>query len=446
MKGLIFTYAVTYGGAVVSLLNPFYGLLAYVCFAIICPESLWYWAVPQGGHYSRIVAIGFLAGWALHGFGNWRLGRAGGVTLAYFAFWAWAALSALLVATDQQRAFQFLEMQAKTLLPFVAGITLIDSAGKLKVLAWTILLSQGFVAYEMNLAYWSGFNRVQEIGFGGMDNNCVAIAMVAGAGLAFFMGLHEKVFWRKWLAFVCAGLMAHTIMIAFSRGGMLALLLSGVISLLLIDKAKPKHYAYLLLAVFVALYMAGSEVRERFWSAFADPEVRDASAQERADMWGQCWILMQESPLLGVGPDNWVVYANERFGWGSHKEAHSLWLQTGAELGFPGLAFLVAFYGLACIRLWPIAKRRVASASEWDVTVARMTIAGLGGFAIAAQFVSLEGLELPYYITLVGAGTLKLSASRTAESPARVDEATRVAAVLAPPSPLGPPDSSQPNA
>ena len=27
MKGLLFTFALTYGGAVISLFNPFYGLL-----------------------------------------------------------------------------------------------------------------------------------------------------------------------------------------------------------------------------------------------------------------------------------------------------------------------------------------------------------------------------------------------------------------------------------
>src|SRR5262245_66127966 len=30
---------------------------------------------------------------------------------------------------------------------------------------------------EMNWSYYQGFNRVHEMGFGGMDNNCVAIAM-----------------------------------------------------------------------------------------------------------------------------------------------------------------------------------------------------------------------------------------------------------------------------
>jgi hypothetical protein len=40
-----------------------------------------------------------------------------------------------------------------------------------------------------------------------------------------------------------------------------------------------------------------------------------------------------------------------------------------------------------------------------------MVIASLVGFAVPAQFVSLEFLETPYYVALVGAGVLKLSSS-----------------------------------
>ncbi len=40
MKGLIFTYVLTYGGALVSLFRPYYGFLVYVCFGLLKPEAL----------------------------------------------------------------------------------------------------------------------------------------------------------------------------------------------------------------------------------------------------------------------------------------------------------------------------------------------------------------------------------------------------------------------
>src|SRR5262245_30143044 len=86
MNGLLFTYALSYGGAVVALFRPYYGFLIYVCFGNLKPDSLWSWSVPQG-NYSRIVAASFLLGWAINGFGNWRLGRGALVIGGMVAYW-----------------------------------------------------------------------------------------------------------------------------------------------------------------------------------------------------------------------------------------------------------------------------------------------------------------------------------------------------------------------
>lgn len=417
MKGLIFTYALTYGGAFASLFNPYYGLLIYVCFAIIKPESLWYWSVPQG-NYSRIIAIALLVGWAINGFGSWKFGRAKGIVFALLGFWIWAGISALQAA-NEELAFTFLENMAKIVLPFLVGITLVDSVEKLKQLAWVIILSQGYVAFDLNVSYYEGFNRLQLVGFANMDNNSFAIGMVAGFGLAFFLGLLAKSWFPKTVAFGVAVLMAHCVMFSFSRGGMLALILTTVVAFFLMPK-QPKHYAMFLVAVLIGVRLAGPQVMERFATTFADKKHRDASAQSRIDMWKDCIDVMTKHPVVGVGPDHWPLIA-ATYGWSDGKEAHTLWLQIGAELGIPGLLFLLGFYSLCVLRLWRFARERTAVPDPWLRTAARMVIASLVGFMIAAQFVSLEGLELPYYVTLIGAGALKLMSlpdGATNETPA----------------------------
>ncbi|MGH9429170.1 MAG: DUF5935 domain-containing protein, partial [Terriglobia bacterium] len=166
MKGLLFTYLLTYGGAVISLFSPFAGLLIYICFAIVKPDSMWYWSVPPG-NYSRIVAAGMLVGWALHGFGHWQFGRARGIAVCFAGFVAWALLSALN-APQPDRGLAFVESFAKILLPFLVGMTTIDSIDKLKKVAWVMALSQGYVALEMNLSYLGGYNRIRDEGFARM--------------------------------------------------------------------------------------------------------------------------------------------------------------------------------------------------------------------------------------------------------------------------------------
>jgi putative inorganic carbon (hco3(-)) transporter len=435
MKGVVFVYLLAFGGSALALFDPFIGLLVYVAFAILKPEAMWYWQFRGSGglHFSRFVALALLAGWALQGFGRWNFGKGWAITLCLVMFLAWSLLGVFL-APDPELAWRNVDPMTKIVLPFVVGMTLIDSVAKLKALTWTIVLSLGYVAFELNLSYYQGTNRVLDE-FAGLDNNSIAIMMVGGVGLAFFLGLHAPKWWQKLTAFVCAGLITHVVMFSYSRGGMLALIITGLVSLiliLLIPKKKPSHIAAVFLAALVGARLAGPKILERFATVFSDPAQRDFSAQSRLGLWANCWECMLRSPAFGLGPGHWPLEA-EKFGWEPGKAAHSLWMQVGAENGFPGLGFLVLFYLLCILRLLPLARERVPAVDPWLPYLARMIIASLVGFAISAQFVSLMHLEVPYYIVLVGAGVLKLqSLGTTSAGPQAVSVPVRRSNALVP--------------
>ena len=403
MKGLIFTYLLTYGGSLTSLINPYIGLLIYVAFSIIKPDAMWFWAVPPG-NYSRTIALAMLLGWALHGFGRWNLGRAKGIVFCFAAFWCWCLLSAANSLVPQM-GYDYVESLTKVLLPFLVGVTIIETKQQLRQLAWVMVLSQGYVGWEMNFFYYiEGYNRIYFDGFAGMDNNSMAIAMVTGVGLAFFLAYGAEKWWQKGIALLCALLMLHSVMLSFSRGGLVALVITGVISFVLIPK-KPQHYLVFALVLAISFRLAGAEVVERFGTAFA--EKRDGSAQSRLDLWVGCIQAMSDRPLLGIGPDQWPLISN-LYGFDAGKEAHTLWLQTGAEVGIPGLGLLLLFYLLCIKRMWSYTRERRQDVDPWVRDIARSVVASIVAFMVAAQFVSLEGLELPYYAVMLGAGALKL--------------------------------------
>jgi O-antigen ligase len=251
-----------------------------------------------------------------------------------------------------------------------------------------------------------------EEGFGGMDNNCNAIALVTCVGLAFFLGLHADRWWQKAAAFAAVTLMAHAILFSNSRGGMLALAVTGLVAFLLLPK-QPKHYLMFALAVAVVARLAGPPVWNRLSETVDQSGALDESAESRVQLWSACLDSMKKHPL-GVGPDHFPLIVDQ-YGFRRGKEAHTLWLQVGAELGIPGLFLLGAFYGSCIGRLWPLTRPSYRVADPWLRYLARMVIAALIGFAVSAQFVSLKILEAPFYVTLIGAGVLKL-ASRSASS------------------------------
>jgi putative inorganic carbon (HCO3(-)) transporter len=405
--GLVFTYLMSYGGAAAALVNPFVGLLIYVCFAILRPGvGLWYWSVPVGENFSKILVGGLVVGWTIHGLGNWRLGRAGILLAALVAYFAWNVLSATQ-AMIPTIAWEWVEAQGKIILPVVIGITLIDSVAKLKQLAWVILVSHGYVAFELNLDYFNGFNRLHEMGFGGMDNNCMGITLVSCVGLGIFLCLGTPKLWQKAVAGACIALMVHAILFSFSRGAMLGLIVVASLSFLLMQR-RPIHYLGLLVAVGLTLGAAGKEVTKRFESTFAEKTERDESAESRVKMWGICLQATGNNPVTGLGPHHFPVYASS-FGLNAGKEAHTTWLQLAAELGVPGAAFLLVFFLGTAVRLVPILRESCPVPDPWFRDAARMVIASTIGFVFTAQFVTLPGLEAPYYITLIGLGVLRLA-------------------------------------
>jgi probable O-glycosylation ligase (exosortase A-associated) len=421
MKGLLFTYLLTYGGAFRSLFNPYQGVLIYICFAIIKPEYLWSYSVPQGGQYSRIVAIALLLGWAWKGFGNWNLGRASAITTCLVCFLIWSAVGAQFAVADATLAREQVEEYAKIVLPFLVGITTLRTRRELEQLAWVIAVSQGYLAYEFNREYYSvPYFNANEWQFAGLDRNGISITMVASAGFTFFLGLYATRWWQKALALAMFGLSVHVVLFSLSRGGMLALILTGVVIAVLIPK-QPKYVLVGLLALAIGWRLAGSSVLERFETVFLNKNARDDSAQSRLELWGACFRVMSANPVFGIGSQNWRLVAHH-YGFAKGKDAHSTWFHVGAELGVTGLCVLVCFYGLCVGRLWRLTRHPPPSLDPWLLHASHMVVCSILGFVLAAQFVSVFAVELPYYLVLVGAGVLKLASVDSATAlPDRTD-------------------------
>ncbi len=416
MKSLIFTYMITYGGSVVSLFRPFAGFLIYVGFAIIKPDELWSFAVPAG-NYSRTIAMALIAGWALHGFGDWRLGQARGMIVALVGFMGWAG-SAALWAESSELAMPYVEDLFKIVLPTLVGITLLDSPKRLRQLAWVILIGVGYLAFEFNLSYLQGHNRIREEGFAGLDNNGIAILLDCCVGLAIFLGLGMKAWWARWIGLGVALLLIHGVLLSNSRGGMVALLVTGFVAFLLLPK-RPRHFALFGLIVLLGARLAGEEVRSRFMTIFNNEGGRDASLEDRGNLLGFALDSVAKRPLVGVGPNHWGRTARLEYGIpdGKATEVHNTWVQIAAELGLPSLALILSYYGLCVIRLLPLARSRPGAADSEAANLARMVISSIVGSVLACSFVSVESIEAPYYIALLGAGVLRVTQASPTGSP-----------------------------
>lgn len=387
-----------------ALFSPYIGFLIYVAFANIKPDELWRWTVPQG-NYSRTIALAFLLGWAANGGGQWIFGKAGSIIVALTTYWAWLLFGAV-TSPAQAEAWYTFEVLSKVFIPLLAGFTLIDSVEKLKQLAWVLVLSQGILAFQFNDQYFRFGIDTNEWTFAGLDNNSIAISMVTGLGLTLFIGMAADVWWQRALCFLLSGLTAHVVLFSMSRGGMLAMCVTGAVAFALIPK-RPIHYLTLFVALLFVVRLAGPDVRAEFFSSFQEEEKLDASAQSRYQLTRDAFDCMLRNPLMGCGMENWGNIAPQ-YGWEQGKRAHNTWAEIGATLGVPGLLAILAFYGSCCWSMFCLCRDSSLPEDAWSRWIARGILAGLAGFFASAWFVTVDRIELPYYIVLLGAGILKL--------------------------------------
>lgn len=411
MIGIVITYGLLGWALIGSLFRPAHGFAVYAALAVLRPQYLWSWALPSSDRTSLVAAIGMAIGWVLHLGGDWRLGRSWWGLLAFVSYLGWAYISSFN-ADAQYLTEDFLLRNAKVLFACIVGVTSIRTLRDLQVVAWTIVIAQTVLAYYMNDYYFTTRINMPLAGYGGMGRAVFGVSLVMT--LTFCMGyvLANGKLWVRGLALISAALIGHTVMLTYSRGAMLELLISGAVLFYLIPKQK--HTLLMTMVLLIAVGVgAGGSVMERFNTIFASKDVRDASAQSRFDLWANCLVIIAEEPVLGIGPDHFPTVSS-RFGWEEGKEAHNLWLQTAAEIGIPGLIFLLLYYLHPMYHLYRIYFTRAGQFyphSQDPVlrSYACMSIASVVGFFVAALFVTIERLETPYYIGVIALATLKLT-------------------------------------
>jgi O-antigen ligase len=400
--GFFLSLVMAYGGAVVALFQPLIGLIIYTIFSLVRPQQLFAFAGNLAG-ISEVIGVATLIGWVFKGLGDWNFRRSSPHVWLLLGFFLFTCLSALF-ADNGLIAQDYVIQRLKIVVMFLVGLTLIDSMAWVRRLAWALVIAQGYVGFEMNLSYVNGYNLAAENGLLG-DNNSFAISMVGGLGPAIFLGISAKQWWKKGVAFTCAALILHTVLLTFSRGGMLALIVTGAVVFVMM----PKRLSMLLpvvLAAGLTVRLMGPEVTARFMTTFAEGEERDSSAESRLDLWADCLELVRRHPITGVGPSHFPLVAPE-FGWPPGKSAHSTWMQAAAELGVPATFFFLAFNVYGMWRGLVMARRH---ARDELGPFGLYVFSGMAGYIVAAQFVSIEGLELPYYTVLIVAAVEKLQA------------------------------------
>ena len=98
----------------------------------------------------------------------------------------------------------------------------------------------------------------------------------------------------------------------------------------------------------------------------------------------------------------------KQYGLTHMKSIHNLFLQVGADTGFPGLFLLVGIYGGTIIAVMRHRKLRTRY-SPWYPYWVAMIVSSLAATTMCSQFIGMERVEVPYYICAVGLAAVKVA-------------------------------------
>jgi probable O-glycosylation ligase (exosortase A-associated) len=408
MKQLILMILLTAFGALGALFNgPFWGLTIYYLFAVLRPQFLWKWTLPTDIQWSFFVAVPTIAATIMHGFGFYhdpdepilkKRFVAGHVALLGFVFWL---LISYLLAKYPERSIIVITEYSKIFTMMAISAFVVRQVWQIRVLVFVAALSLIYIAYEVNFLYLvNNYLGIYLNGYGGLDNNGAGLMLAMAVPMCVFIWDSERRMWR-WFFAAMVPVLLHAVLMTYSRGAMVALLVTSPLIFLRSRRKKLMTIGFVALAFIIPL-LAGPEIRKRFFSVQQYEE--DKSAQSRFSSWAAGFAIALDYPVFGIGPRNSPVVMKRYGADRSGRVIHSQYLQLAADIGFVGLAWYLGILAAAWLSLRWVRQRTRHDTSDEGRQLFGLACAlegSLAVFCVGALFLSLEVFELPYLVVIL---------------------------------------------
>jgi O-antigen ligase len=226
------------------------------------------------------------------------------------------------------------------------------------------------------------------------DPNFLAAGIVAAIVLAAVARSHVRA--ARWPLAATIGVLVVGLMATQSRGGALAAAVAWIAALAVMRGRRRGILVGGLLAVALAgAYVAANPAAlDRLTSAGDE-------GNGRTELWTVAWRVARDHPLVGVGLDNFRVYAPEyvrRPGGLRYVEliadrphvVHDTYLEALVETGVVGLGLLLAVLGVGVRETWSAARRFERRGEPELAELSKGVVVALLALLVAAVFLSIR--------------------------------------------------------
>jgi probable O-glycosylation ligase (exosortase A-associated) len=390
-----------------SLQNPTFGLLSYVGYAVVNPQS-YTWDFAHEFPHSRVIAVVTVIAYV---FSRQKTLPRQRELFLLLAFWLLCVLSSLF-AVEQERAWPQFSLVSKIL--FMACLTacIINSEEKLHLLLKVIAIGLGLYALKAAIfvVRTGGVAPIEGPPDSFLEaNNTIGMALAVNVPLLFYLAKNESRRWLKWVLWAMMAASYPAVAGTFARASWIGL---AFITVLLGIKTKHKVLtlvaagAIAMLAMIWVPQIVSNEMASRY-ETLENPE-EDVSAQTRFWSWEFCRRVGVANPLGGAGFNFYSEKAYVRYYWqflekwpGKVWSCHNMWLTIFAEHGAIAFVVWTSMFVLAIFSLRQMAAYGRAQKLSWVVDYSNMLQIALAGFMLIGMFIDIAYYEISYQLIAV---------------------------------------------
>ena len=377
-----------------ALYRPWFGLLGFSWLAYMRPQDL-AWGTAAQLPLSKWVALALWLSLILRG--KLNPFRRTPITGALLAMWAWLLVSCLFAGERDVALAKFQDI-TKVMLIALLTVVVVTSQARFRITMAVIGLSLGFLGLKYGVYGVAAGGVHFTRGVGGMigDNNDFALALNMSLPLLVYLAWDLR---RGWMRLACWGiipLVAITVVFTQSRGGFLGL---AATVLYLVSKSRHRIAAAVLVVLLggIGSLIVPEEFYDRI-ATIANYE-EDGSAMGRLNAWQAAIEMANDSPVVGVGLDNFLFSFTEYAPDPDDVHvAHNTWLQVLAEAGYTGLGIYALLFAVTMWTIWSVRRRARRHGLVWADRGAIALGGSLLAFVVGGTFLNRAHFDLIYHV------------------------------------------------
>jgi probable O-glycosylation ligase (exosortase A-associated) len=399
--------AIILGSAPFCFISPYIGVLMWYWVTYFNPHRFT-WSFAYDFPVALVVAVPTLFG-TIFAKKNYR-SLLVTESVLLFALWIWfvttyiyAYLTPYFAAHIETATYELSHI-TKILLMTAVTILIINTRERFRGVMLVTALSLGLLALKGSIF---GIRTGGEFRVWGppdsflADNNAFGLALNMALPLLYFLTRDVQNKWLRRLLYLCFFASILSVILTYSRGGLLALL-AVLAAIAYRSKHRLLGVGALVMGGFIVVAFASGAWMDRMGRLFHG-EV-DASGEQRLVAWETTWRFAQDYPITGGGfdtlPDVNVFqrYQPRPLPLGFLSTApHSIYFQLLGDHGFVGLFLFLLLIGSCFLSLYRIgrAARRIPD-GQWLMYYAWMIQISILAFMTAGAFLGFVYLDVIY--------------------------------------------------